>query len=839
MAGTYKRGRKIWNLRKAFTTLILAFLILSLLQSFLHFPEVPKAKAWVPWVPNYRYRKGVLINGTAGAGVGYQLKFRVWRQSGTDNGNEVYLGTKCLPDFGDVRFADSDGNVFPYYIISQTADYIDVWINPNTVDLSSNQVIYIYYGNLTAEAGISQSNLDDTFIFAEPWDNATLNTERWTISNPNGTYSIDVTNHKIHLSGSISYTLQSKSTLSFPNCWILEDFYNDGGRVYFYAYNYLSSAGYKYRTFAVHHSSWSSSDLGIAHVTAYSYYTSAPPAGYRVKFLAGVGGNSDKSEIADSNPSYGKSTWRVKITKKSDGKIYLDIQTDHSGVWSYSESNSEVADRVLIYFQANNGKVTFDVGAFKIRKYVEPEPTPIEWYEEEDATNVVLNVDVFPSDLQSLGVTFKLDGTTYTAPQNFELETQSHTLQALQSQININSTFIYGFDHWELNGEFYSSDLTIEVSMLGYNNLTMIYSAVKFNITSNVEDVKISSSGFSFYAPEIIYRPKGYNSFQIITLEKQLNSTHKYVYYGVYVGGSLYSQESEFSVYAESDTNLYIEYELIFSPPESNEPVITPSTSETTWYFRNDLHTVQDELGYKLSEENSMTTESYSEDFTSNMPITLGFRAWVFNKFGKTEITPNVVGLYTISSNGTHEVNATWTYTGSNEIVYAVEIKIYLRFGEGDWITMLVAITDDDLNIILPEGTWRIFYNVELFRNSTYTKATLYWGSPEYDTRIALPTAAASPWDIALLKLLNLDIVGWLLTPFTFHLGDLFYAIIVLFLCITAYNDTGSLSYILAILWLFGGGGILASFLSPITLNIAYILLAFATAFTLMKLILK
>jgi len=38
----------------------------------------------------------------------YQVKIRVYRTEGTSTGDTVYLGSKCLADYGDIRFVASD-----------------------------------------------------------------------------------------------------------------------------------------------------------------------------------------------------------------------------------------------------------------------------------------------------------------------------------------------------------------------------------------------------------------------------------------------------------------------------------------------------------------------------------------------------------------------------------------------------------------------------------------------------------------------------------------------------------------------------------------------------------
>lgn len=367
----------------------------------------------------------------------------------------------------------------------------------------------------------------------------------------------------------------------------------------------------------------------------------------------------------------------------------------------------------------------------------------------------------------------------------------------------------------------------------------MVYEAICFNVTSTFDGAAVSITGSTIYAPSLVWRGKGYTTFQILTLTSPYNETFEWVYFATYVNGSLYSTSTSFSIYATGNTDVYVRYELAFNPPEQTQPIIPIITSEITWYVRNDLHEVENQLGYRLSETNSYTTEDHMMDVEGNLSVQVGFRAWVYSRWGRQEITPSVVGICDIESSG--EFNTTWSYAGFNhEIVEAVEIRIYVRFGSGSWVEMLVAITDDELEISLPAYTWEIYYNVEYFSNETYTSLTLLWGSEDYPTRFVVGVGTVSPWDLALIRMIDGDYVGWILTPFTFHIGDLFYGLVVLFLCVTAYNDTGSVGYVIAILWLFAGvGGILAAMLPAITLNIAYILVAFATALTLTKLLLK
>lgn len=805
--------------------LMLAILIICLLASTIHL-FVPKVKS-VTWLEGYTYRKTHKIIGSSGAGANYQIMFKVKRSSGTDSGNTVYVSTHCKEDFSDIRFADANANVFPYAIVYQTTDEAWFWVKCTTLDLSINQTIYMYYGNSEAT---SESNPDATFIFYEKWDSATLNTSKWTwVAATDGTYSIDTVNHWIKITATAHSPkpyIKNATSVSFPSSWIMEDYYgeNQGFTVDWYITNSITY-GYSY---------WASFGFGTgvpSPTTSAAFVEARYLSGtYNKNYRCGVASNEDWTSSQNYDDRNNKILNLWKMAKVGDTwKLYWN------GTLVHSETDTSAIS--VISFRTYCGEYRHGIfGAFKIRKFTDPEPSHGEWSEETTFIPILYvgsNVATY----------FKLDGTTHSTPYSTQVDLGSdHDLQALYSTIMLNASHYYGFSHWEKDGAWFSDAMTIDTGAINQDvNFTMVYTNIRFNVTSDgIEGVAVSVSGSTLYTPFFAYRGEGATNFEILTLSKSYNETHSYYYVGAYVNGSWYSGSATFSITAYGDTDVFLDYELVYTPPEP-PPVVVPSESSiVTWYFRNDLHTVEEQLGYKLSEDNSLSTESYTEDVDANLSITIGFRAWVYTRFGRTEITPSVVAQYVITSNGEHEVNSTWYYTGSNEIVDAVEIRIYIKFGAGSWVQMLVGITDDDLYIRLPEGSWQMVYNIERNGNSTYTNATLRWGSPSYDTRVILPTAAASPWDVALIKLVNFDVSGFALTPFTYHLGDLFYAIMLLFCIVTAYNEKGSLGYILAILWLFGGvGSILSMLLPALTLNIAYILLAFATAFTLLKFLIK
>ena len=62
------------------------------------------------WLSGYSYRKPITIAGSsAGVQTNYQLKVNVRRATGTDASPNVFVGSKCLETFNDIRFTQADG----------------------------------------------------------------------------------------------------------------------------------------------------------------------------------------------------------------------------------------------------------------------------------------------------------------------------------------------------------------------------------------------------------------------------------------------------------------------------------------------------------------------------------------------------------------------------------------------------------------------------------------------------------------------------------------------------------------------------------------------------------
>jgi len=136
------------------------------------------------WLSSWMYRKSHVINSSAGTGTNYQVKIRVNYGSGIDNGENVYLGSKCKTDFGDIRFTDDDETTpLDFWIREQVdRDYAIFWVEV-TDDLgTASRTIYIYYGKNDVT---TTSNGDSTFTF---FDDFSGDLSKWELQSSSGVY---------------------------------------------------------------------------------------------------------------------------------------------------------------------------------------------------------------------------------------------------------------------------------------------------------------------------------------------------------------------------------------------------------------------------------------------------------------------------------------------------------------------------------------------------------------------------------------------------------------------------------------------------------------------------
>lgn len=318
-----------------------------------------------------RFRKSHTVESAPGAGTDYQTKIVVWRTTGTDSAENVYLDTKCRPDFGDIRFS-SYSQPLDYWLQSCDSEKAIFWVKIDGDLSESDQTIFMYYGN---EDATTTSNFDNTFVFGDPFDTVSLDSNRWISVSGNPVYRIDEVNHYLEVTSMDGYHWMDGSgfnskSITFPSTWIVEDAYSDGG------FRFLHTSGINDEMFGQRFCLRNSTS-NIATSSVWDAWV----ADAHIVDYASIG--SDLWTLGDrSVPLPYTTSWTIE--KASNGNITLT----QNGTDRIERPNSDTVDRLLWEISTYNSTYQYGFGterlyAFKIRKYVTPEPIHGSWGAEE------------------------------------------------------------------------------------------------------------------------------------------------------------------------------------------------------------------------------------------------------------------------------------------------------------------------------------------------------------------------------------------------------------------------------------------------------------------------
>lgn len=133
------------------------------------------------WLTGWQYRKSHTMTGSAGAETDYQVRITVHRTTGIDSGENIYVGSNCKTDFGDIRFTSDDGvTLLDYWMEELASENASFWVEVKE-NLDTNQGIHVYYGNTEAT---SASDGSATFIFFDDFEDGTLDGTKWDAFGP-------------------------------------------------------------------------------------------------------------------------------------------------------------------------------------------------------------------------------------------------------------------------------------------------------------------------------------------------------------------------------------------------------------------------------------------------------------------------------------------------------------------------------------------------------------------------------------------------------------------------------------------------------------------------------
>jgi hypothetical protein len=132
------------------------------------------------WLTGWSYRKSITLSRASGAVTNYQMKLLVGESSGA-TGENVDCGGKCKTDFSDLRFTTSDKTTLLDYWIESVSgttpnQLATIWVEFDSIG-TGDTTFYMYYGNSGASA---YSNGENTFPFFDDFDDASLDTNKWT-----------------------------------------------------------------------------------------------------------------------------------------------------------------------------------------------------------------------------------------------------------------------------------------------------------------------------------------------------------------------------------------------------------------------------------------------------------------------------------------------------------------------------------------------------------------------------------------------------------------------------------------------------------------------------------
>jgi hypothetical protein len=146
-------------MRKILTVFLIVFLLFSCFAGL----WIPSTNANPDWLSGWSYRTSCIITHATGAGTNYQIFVNIYRGTGTNSGNKVYLNNHNASTFpNDLNFTNSGGTTpLDYWIQSYNTTWAGVWTEVADNLTSVDQTIYMYYG----KSGVtSTSNGANTFI---------------------------------------------------------------------------------------------------------------------------------------------------------------------------------------------------------------------------------------------------------------------------------------------------------------------------------------------------------------------------------------------------------------------------------------------------------------------------------------------------------------------------------------------------------------------------------------------------------------------------------------------------------------------------------------------------
>jgi hypothetical protein len=270
---------------------------------------------------------------------------------------------------------------------------------------------------------------------------------------------------------------------------------------------------------------------------------------------------------------------------------------------------------------------------------------------------------------------------------------------------------------------------------------------------------------------------------------------------------------------------------------EYENPIVT---SSTVWYMRYDTHTVNTVVGYVLNETESAAQTLISESIVGNVSAYFGWRVWhVDSQGGQTELTNDYVWSWRVGD-GEGVQNILWNApTRSLRVGFdAIKTILYVKFTDvGPPIAKAIFVSDLLIKKTLVGTEWAFQTYTQKSFSGGSTVATVYWGASANETSIAgIQFVDPNIYEKVNYNLAKGDLVTAVTVPYTDRIGNLFYGLVMLMVCVPLYNRYKSLTPILILFIIFGGATGIFSLLTPIpALGLAWVFMLLGLAGLLYK----
>lgn len=243
--------------------------------------------------------------------------------------------------------------------------------------------------------------------------------------------------------------------------------------------------------------------------------------------------------------------------------------------------------------------------------------------------------------------------------------------------------------------------------------------------------------------------------------------------------------------------------------------------TQETWYIRADTWTVNTVLGYKLNPTQSQATTIITQNSSSLATFQVGIRVYTVTKTGDeieiTAGTPVAIASRIAVVGGSDEVG-TWTPSATITFQYesAIKIVVYFKIGSGSWTAKMVGISRSLETNSIQASTWTANYYMGIvdFGGGIYGYRIFLGGM--YETKIQdISLGLLDVYETMDYKLKEGDFVGFILYPYLNLVGNLFYGLVMLMVCVPLYNRYRSVVPILVLFIIFGGAAGIFTLLVP------------------------